>query len=224
MIRAFLLSLAQLGDARVLRVLGKSLAATLALFALFAAGAWWGAARFAAWALGRETPALAGALAIVVSAIMLWLTFRAVAVAVVGIFADDVVEAVEQRHYPHALAAARPVGLARSIRMALASAARVLGINLLLLPAYVALLATGIGAPALFLAANAWLLGRDMGDMVATRHLPPEAIRGWRKATGPRRFLLGLAGTGLFVVPGVNFVAPVLVAAMATHLFHGARR
>lgn len=224
MIRALLLSLAQLADARVLRVLAKSVAVTLVLFVLFGGATWWIAAQLASWAIGWRGAALTGALALVLTALVLWLAFRAVAVAVVGVFADDVVEAVERRHYPHALAAARPVGLARSVRMGLGSAGRFVGVNLLLLPVYFGLLATGIGAPALFFAVNGWLLGRDLGDMVAARHLPPAALRGWRKATGGRRFLLGLAGTGLFVVPGLNLVAPVLGAAMATHMFHGVRR
>ena len=82
---------------------------------------------------------------------------------------------------------------------------------------------TGVGTALLFFAVNAWLLGRDLGDMVASRHLAPAAMRTWRTATGGRRFLLGLAGTGLFVVPGVNILAAVIGAAMATHLFHGGR-
>ncbi len=224
MIRALLLSLAQLADRRIAWVLVKSVAVTLVLFVLFGAATWWIASELASWAIGWRGAALTGAVSLVLSALVLWFAFRAVAVAVVGVFADDVVAAVEARHYPQALAAARPVGLARSVRMGLGSVGRFLGINLLLLPAYAALLATGIGAPALFFAANAWLLGRDLGDMVAARHLPHGDLKGWRKATGGRRFLLGLAGTGLFVVPGLNLVAPVLSAAMATHMFHGARR
>ena len=34
------------------------------------------------------------------------------------------------------------------------------------------------------------------------------------------RALLGAASTALFLVPVVNLLAPVLGAAMATHLFH----
>ena len=36
-------------------------------------------------------------------------------------------------------------------------------------------------------------------------------------------FVLGLAVAGLFVVPLANLFAPILGAAMATHLFHGGR-
>lgn len=223
MIRAFVLSLGQFGDRAVLAVLAKSLAVTLALFVLLGAGAWWLADTLIARASGSHSGALAGVAATVTFVLLLWSTFRAVAVAVIGVFADAVVEAVERRHYPEALASARPVALPRSLAMGVGSAARFVAVNILLLPLYVALLVTGVGTALLFFAVNAWLLGRDLGDMVASRHLAPAAMRAWRKATGGRRFVLGLAGTGLFVVPGVNILAPVLGAAMATHLFHGGR-
>lgn len=222
MFTAFALSIAQLGDRAILAVLAKSLALTLALFVLLGAGVWWGTDRLlAAWTYHGV---LASAAAFVMTVLALWLLFRAVAVLVIGIFADDVVRAVEARHYPDALTNARPVPLHRSLRIGIGSAARAIGVNLLLLPLYLILLATGIGTAALFFAVNAFLLGRDLGDMVAARHMDDAAMRAWRRTNGARRFLLGLAGTGLFVVPVIAFLAPVLGAAMATHMFHGGRR
>ena len=221
MFTALALSLAQLGDRTVAAVLAKSLAVTLALFALLGAGVWWGTdALLAAW---THDAYIVATVTLVLSVLALWLLFRAVAIAVVGLFADAIVEAVEAKHYPAALTTARKVPFHRALRMGLGSAARFVAINLALLPVYVALLATGVGAPALFFAVNAWLLGRDLGDMVAARHLAPPALAQWRRDHAARRFLLGLAATGLFVVPFVNFLAPVLGAAMATHLFHRSR-
>jgi CysZ protein len=222
MVRALLLSIGQLGDPPVLRVLAKSLAATLALFAALGFALWWLVdAALAGWAYHG---ALAGLAATVVIALAFWLLFRAVAILVIGLYADTIVAAVERRHYPDAAARARDVPLTRGLALGLGSAARFVAINLLLLPVYVALLVTGVGTAALFFLVNAWLLGRDLGDMVAARHLPRAAMRDWRAATAGRRFVLGLAGTALFVVPLLNVLAPVLGAAMATHLYHGARR
>ncbi len=223
MFRAFALSLAQLGDPPILRVLVQSFAITLALFVALGGAVWWAASAIMASAAGIHSGTLAGAVAVVTVILALWFTFRAIAILVVGLFADTIVEAVEARHYPAALASARPVPFARSLAMGLKSAARFVAVNLLLSPLYLILLATGIGTAALFFAANAWLLGRDLGEMVAARHMPPAAMRDWRGTTRPRRFLLGLAATGLFVVPLLNILAPVLGAAMATHQFHGRR-
>ncbi|MEH3121422.1 MAG: EI24 domain-containing protein [Sphingomonas phyllosphaerae] len=222
MARAFLLSLHQLGDPAILRVLAQSLAITLGIFVLLGGAAWWLIDAALAGVTWHGT--LAGVAATVLTVLGGWLLFRAVAMLVVGLFADTIVAAVERRHYPAALASARPVSVARGVRMGVASAARFVAANLLAAPVYVALLVTGIGTAAAFFVVNGWLLGRDLGEMVAARHLPAAAMRDWRAATADRRFALGLAATGLFVVPLVNILAPVLGAAMATHLFHGARR
>jgi uncharacterized protein involved in cysteine biosynthesis len=224
MTRAFLLSLGQLGDRAVLGVFAKSLAVTLAIFAVAGFALWWAVQALLAHWIGWGSTGLATAFAAVVTVLALWLLFRAVAVAVVGLFADEVVAAVERRHYPDALASARAVPFARGLAMGLRSAARVVAVNLLLLPVYIVLLATGIGTAAAFLIVNGWLLGRDLGDMVAARHLDAAGVAAWRRGTKGPRFLLGLADAALFLIPVVNLAAPVLGAAMATHLFHGRRR
>jgi CysZ protein len=220
MLRALALSLDQLTDPPILRVFVKSMLTTLFVFALLGVGTWWGTqAALAAW-LDWHADGLAAAFALFVTILALWLLFRAVAIAVVGIFADEVVAAVEARHYPEALRTARPVPFARSLAMGLRSAGRVVLVNLVMLPVYIALLVTGVGTAAAFFVVNGWLLGRDLGDMVAARHMDAAAMRGWRATTKSGRFVLGLANTGLFVVPVLNIAASVLGAAMATHYFH----
>jgi CysZ protein len=149
-----------------------------------------------------------------------WLLWRAVAIAVIGLFADEVVEAVEARHYPDALKSAHHVSFARSLRMGLGSAARAVLANLVASPIYLALLITGVGTAAAFFLVNAWLLGRDFGDMVAARHMPPDALPAFRASTRVPRFLLGAAGTALLLVPILNLLGPLIGAAMATHFFH----
>ncbi|WP_375250428.1 EI24 domain-containing protein [Sphingomonas sp.] len=222
MVTAFFLSLGQLGDPSVRGVLLRSLTITLAIFVLAGAALWWGIDRaLAGWTWHG---ALAGVAATLATVLALWLLFRAVAMLVVGLFADTIVAAVEARHYPDRLRTARAVPLHRSVAMGLGSAARFVIANLIAAPVYLLLLPTGVGTPIAFFIVNAWLLGRDLGDMVATRHLDRAALPDWRRATAGRRFALGLIGTGLFVVPLVNILAPIIGAAMATHLFHGTER
>lgn len=223
MLRALLLAIGDLREPVVLRVFVKSLALTIALFAITGAALWWGiAAAIAPWT-GDSSGALAAVMVTAIEILSLWLLFRAIAIAAVGLFADEMVEAVERRHYPAALADARPLPFHRAAAMGLRSAGRVVAVNLLMAPVYIALLVTGIGTGAAFLLVNGWLLGRDLGDMVAVRHLETGGIKAWRGTTGGRRFLLGLAGTVLLTIPFVNLFAPVLGAAMATHLFHARR-
>lgn len=225
MLSAFFLSVGQLGDPKIIRVLLKSLGVTLTVLLLVGAALWYGVVRLVAW-IGAtpEAGGWAGA-----AAVLLWLfagffLFRVIAVAVIGIFADEVVAAVEAKHYPEALAEARDVPFGRSVAMGLGSAGRLILVNLAVSPLYLLLLITGVGTALLFFVVNGWLLGQDLGDMVAARHVPRKDMKSWRGSTSFQRFLLGLAGTGLFLIPILNLVAPVLGAAMATHLFHGKRR
>lgn len=220
MLRNLGLSIGQLGDRAFVSVLIRSLLLTLALFAALGAGIWWSARTLAGRFVAGGWAELAGIAALAAAIMAAWLLFRAVAIAVIGIFADEIVEAVERRHYPDALQSARPVPFVRGAWMGLGSASRAILVNLILSPVYLALLLTGVGTAAVFFVVNGWLLGRDLGDMVAARHRPRAAMREWRRTTGWRRFMLGLVATGLLVVPGVNLVAPVLAAAMATHWYH----
>jgi CysZ protein len=224
MVRAFLLSLAQLGDRRILAVFLKSMLVTVALIGVLGAGLWYGATRLAdRWGWDALSGGLLGAVALLAAFGASWLLFRAIAIGVMGVFADDVVVAVEARHYPQALVTARSVTMARGIGLGLRSAGRAILVNLALAPVYVALLVTGVGTWLLFFLVNGWLLGLDLGTMVAVRHVPSAMMRDWRKTGAVDRFAMGVAGTALFMVPVLNLFAPILGAAMATHLFHERR-
>ena len=226
MIRAFFLSLGDLADAAILRVFVKSLALTLVIFIVLGAGMWFGTRWLVidqfGWDEGTgNLAAISGFLAMLLFG---WVLFRAIAVAVIWLFGDEIVIAVERRHYPEALASAHRVPMARSLVLGVRSAARALLVNIILAPVYVMLLVTGFGTPLLFYAANGWLLGADLGEMVAARHLSTPEMKQWARDTRWTRWDLGVIVAALLSVPIVNLVAPVLGAAMATHQFHGRRR
>jgi CysZ protein len=219
--RALFLSIAQLGDRAVLGVLTRSLAVTLAILLAIGAGWWFALDAGFEWVSGEpDRHGYLMALAIILAFLSGWLLFRVIAIGVLGIFADGVVEAVERRHYPDAALKARPLPFARAMRMSVVSGVRAVLVNILVLPAAAGLVLTGVGMPLLFLLANGWLLGRDLGDMVAVRHLPRGELPGWRRDTRVPRFVLGLGIAALLLVPVLGLLAPVLGAALATHLFH----
>ena len=220
---SLLLALGQLADRRVLAILAKSLGVTLVLVAGIAWGGWLALD----WALGRaglDEGLFAGAgwlrqaASLVLTLLGLWLVWRIVAMAVIGFFADEVVQAVEARHYPRAAARARDLPLGEQFSTSLRSAWRALWVNLVALPFALALLVTGIGTALLFFAVNTALIGRELEDMVWLRHRrdandPAPVGRG-------ERLLLGGAVTALLSLPLVNLIAPILGAAAATHLIH----
>lgn len=221
--RALALSFAQLGDRRILRVLGKVVLVTLALFALLGVAAVYGMG----WLLARyefgwaqEAGALLGILLTVIGG---WLLFRIVALAVMQFFADEVVRAVELRHYPDQAGRMRDLPLAREIRASLRGTGRALLANAIAAPFALLLLFTGIGPAILFGLVNAVLLGRELQDMVWLRH--PAHSEGAQPIAATTRFALGgVVALGL-LVPFAGLVAPVIGAASATHLVHrGASR
>ena len=218
---AFGLAFRQLGDPAIVRVLVKSLAATLVLFALLGAVLLVALDRaFAAMDLtwGAELGVLA---AVLLTLIAGWLLFRFAALFVLQFFVEDVVRAVEARHYPQAASAARSLSLREEVGNGLRSTLRALLANLVALPFAVFLLVTGVGTALLFWAVNAFLLGRELQDMVWLRHRLDHAELA--PMGGKSRLALGGVVAGLLLVPFANLLAPVLGAAMATHLVHRGR-
>lgn len=222
MFRALLFSIGQLGDPVFLKVLAKSLALTLVLFAIAGVGLYWLLYGFFGWLGWRETGGFAAAVAaVLIAAATGWLLFRVVAIAVIGLFTDEIVDAVEAKHYPHHHARATSAGYGAQVRVALASAGRAIGWNIVAAPLYILLMFTVIGPAIAFFLVNALLLARDLGELVAIRHVPRERWRDWRRETRGKRMQIGLVAGGLFVIPVANLLAPILSAAMAAHMLHG---
>lgn len=230
MLRALALSLRQLGDRAILAVLVKSVLLTLAIFLLLGTAAYFGFGWLLDWlnwsAASTGVVAAFGALMLVVFGGLI--LFRAVALAVIGFFAEDVVAAVERRHYPARAASAVPPSAWRGLRIGLRSALRAVLYNLLALPVYLALLITAVGAPMVFLIVNGLLIGKDLQQMVAARHDSqpegaPERPEPPEKIAPVPRFVLGLSAAVGLGIPFLNLIVPVIAAAMATHMIHGPR-
>ena len=218
MLSAFLLALRQLADPPVLRLWLKSLSVTLLACAALGAAGWWGLDHLLDRA-GTDRYGVPSELLAIVAVIFAgWLLWRVVALAVLQFFADEVVIAVERRHYPAAAANARKLGWREELGRGLAGGFRALLFNLAALPFAAVLLVTGVGAPLLFLTVNAVLLGRELTDMVWLRHRP--AGQGAPPVSRLERWTLGGIVAALLAVPGVNFLAPFLGAAAAAHLIH----
>jgi CysZ protein len=218
MISAFIKSLGQLGDRAILGALLWTVLCAVLIFVLSGWALWQGLA----WMTTRyggplsEYAGWTGLIAAFGTIIAFWFWWRVVAIAVLQLFADRIVIAVERKHYPEAAASARDLPLGPSLAMALRSLGRALLYNALALPFALILLFTGVGAPMLFLAVNAVLVGRDLDEMVAARHPALDQ----KAPSRTSRFVLGLVANLLLLVPLVNLLAPIIAAAMATHLFH----
>ncbi len=89
------------------------------------------------------------------------------------------------------------------------------------LPLY--LLAPGINL-VLFLALNGYLFGRGYYEVVALRRLDAAAAKRLRHRFAGHIFLSGIAITGMFALPLVNLVAPVIATAFMVHVFEALPR
>ncbi|MEM6266178.1 MAG: EI24 domain-containing protein [Pseudomonadota bacterium] len=214
-------ALSQLADPAVLRVLFKTVLVTAAIFLALAWAMWWSVD----WALGYWTEAylpadysetVAGIIAIPLAVLSAWLLFRVIALAVLQFFADEIVAAVEARHYPIAARTAKALPLRRELANSVRGLTRALFFNALALPVAVLLAVTGIGSALVFLLVNAVLLGRELTDMAWLRHC--EGDVGGNPVPGGERFMLGGAIAAIMLVPLANLLAPVLGAAAGTHL------
>lgn len=221
MINALLLSLGQLTDRPILVLLLKVILITLLLLVVFGIATFFALTELFAYFDLEGGGLAAAATAVLIAAFAAVFLFRVIAIFVLNIFSDEIVDAVEARHYPDCAAQARAPGYAIGIKMGLASVGRAIGYNILALPIYVILLFTAIGTPAAFFAVNALLIGRDLQDMIVVRHAVDQSQNPdeWTLSKLPR-FGLGLVTALLLAIPFVNFLAPILGAAMATHLVH----
>lgn len=220
--RSLLLAIQQLSDPAILKVLAKSLAVTLAIFAALGLALWfWLGPIISGWgdALGDDD--YTGIMAALATAIIVfaggWLLFRVVALAAIQFFADEIVRAVERKHYGH-LAKVPSLPFATELRHSIRSTLRAIGVNLLVAPIALFLVFTGIGTALVFWLANAFLLGRELQDMVWLRHR--EQGHAIAPIGGITRFALGGVIAALLAVPGLNLLAPIIGAASATHLIH----
>ncbi len=220
---AFFRTLGQIGDPRFRRVLGLGVLLSLALlvgvYALFL------------WAVQALTPESVdipfvgpvGGLHSLLSWASLFLMLglsvflmMPVASAFCGLFLDDVVEAVEARHYASLPVAPRlPWGDALIASFNLF--ALLIAVNLVALFLYPFV---GPAAPFLFWAINGYLLGREYFDLVAQRRLGRAGARALRRQHAGTVWLAGVLMAAPLSVPLVNLLIPVLGAATFTHIVH----
>ncbi|WP_406855993.1 sulfate transporter family protein [Alsobacter sp. KACC 23698] len=136
-----------------------------------------------------------------------------VSMLVAGFFLDDVAEKVERSHYL-ADPPGRPLPVATALWESLRFAASALLINLV---ALIFLLIPPFNIVA-FLAANAYLLGREYFALAAGRFRPIEEVRAMRSRHSTTILLAGLAIAVMVAIPFVNLLTPLFGAALMVHV------
>ena len=149
-----------------------------------------------------------------------WLLFPAVVTLIMSFYLERIAAAVEAADYP-GRGPPRPQPLGEIVTVTLRLTVLTLLLNLLALPVY--LLFPGINI-FLFLVLNGYLFGRGYFEVVALRRLDAGEARAVRSRFAGRVFLGGVVIAGLFALPLVNLVAPVIATAFMLHIFEALPR
>jgi CysZ protein len=136
-----------------------------------------------------------------------------------SIYLDDVVDAVEDKFYKDQKAGKR-LGIMPLLWIAGGLAFWILFLNILVIPLYIMFFWVPFLPFGIFIFLNSYLLGWGYYEMVAVRHLGRKQAARHRRAIRGEVLLGGLLITGLYSVPFVNMFAPIIGAAVLSHLFH----
>lgn len=200
-----------MNDPRIRGVIGKTLALAVLGYVAFVVLIYF----LIGWLAGLSgwLEGLAQFTGVFFAIVIAWFLFPSVAAAIAGIFADEVIDAVEAVHYPH-LPPSKGVPALAALVDGLQLAAIAIVANLLALPFLVVfplyiLITWGV---------NGWLLGREYFEMVALRRLPRKEARALHKAHNGTFTVAGILIAICLTIPFVNLIAPVLGAAFMVHV------
>lgn len=162
-----------------------------------------------------ESPWLQGALSyggMAAVLIMGWFLFPIIVTSIAGLFLEPVANRLEREYYPE-LPTPKPAPLMEQIRLAAQSLLRAIGLNLIILP----LLFIPVVNVLAYLAVNAHLLAREYFFVISLRHL--SLLEAQALYSDQRRALrpIGLLLAILFIIPGINLLAPVVATALLLH-------
>ena len=224
MISDFVRAITQVFDRRFIGVLIKSVLLTAALLAALIALAVYlmgyiPPMSFTVPLVGWEVTFLDEMAASVGVGLILFLSavlMFPVAAVFVGLFLDEIADAVEKRHYP-GLPEPRRQSWGEIITQAFEFALVLIGANLVALIVYI--FAT-VFAPFVFWSINGYLIGREYFEVVACRRLEEKPAKALR-----RKHFFAVWVAGIFVavplsIPVVNILAPLIGVAAFVHLYH----
>ena len=228
MINDFSKALNQLRDPQIIRpLLYSAIAALVMLSAMLVLGIW----LIKSAGIGGWTPSwtflsfLNNAIQLLFDIIPILIAiflFPTAAVFLQAFVLDNVIEAVEARHYPghksshHQRCHEIAIGSFRFAILAIA-----LNLCLLIISIFLLFAAPPL-APIPFYLVNGYLLGREYFSLVAVRHLTASNTNLLRKRNKRANLRDGVFLTFLFSMPIINLVAPILATSYMTHRFHRA--
>lgn len=224
MIADFSKAIAQVFDRRFLGVLLKSLGLTLGLLAAITAMLFYFlsfipdiafSVPFTDWEvtlLDEVAKTASIGLILIFSSFLMF----PVATIFIGLFLDEIADAVEGKHFPH-LPAPRRQSTGEALTQGFEFMLLLIGANIVALIFYLIL---NVAAPIVFWIVNGYLLGREYFEIVAARRMEAREAKSLRN-----KHLMSTWFTGALIaiplsIPIVNLIVPLVGVAVFVHLFH----
>lgn len=222
MVGLFLRSFSELLQPEARSLLIRSLLWSLAILAVLCIGIWvfLGTTRLFDEMWLENTADVAGGLGAVVLA---YLLFPAAIGLISSLFLDAIADQVEARHYPDGKGT-REISVKENLVVAARFTGLLLLVNLIALPVYLVLLFFPPVLIAFSALVNGYLMGREYFELVALRHMDPQAARAAFRRNRNRLSVAGAVIAVMLGIPLVNLLAPIVATAFMVHLFADLRR
>jgi CysZ protein len=220
MLASFTMAFGQLNDSRFLKPLlyslGLSLVVALIALPVGYLGSEWLNQALLSWLEGGDSWWMdtiewsLRVLGILIMLVVLFFAFGSVQTAFLGLFLDDVVTATRDKNHP-TIQLEPPPSLSKSSWASTRFLGLSLSLNALILPiVLIGWLLPPLGL-IVQLIANGYLFGKEYEDIIAVRFQTEDRL------APLKRTIFGTATAALFLVPVLNFVAPVISAAAFTN-------
>ena len=139
-----------------------------------------------------------------------------VATLIIGLFLEEISDAVEARYYPNLPAVKR-----LNIIPVMIDAFQFIGIMILAnIAALLAYVIVPVFALFIFWALNGYLMGREYFQLVAARRIGMKQAKRLRKKYYSQIWIAGILVAIPLSIPIVNIIVPILGIAVFTHQFH----
>jgi len=224
MIAFFSLAVVQLFDKSLQKMLWISLMASAVIFLifwllvgytlleteLFSTGWFYG---MFDWVFTKITNVFGGILIFVLT----WFLFPSVVTLVITFFLENVINAVEKKHYPN-LPATRQQNILEISTITVKFMILSIILNVLVIPLYLVFFFLGPLNLFIFYTLNGYLLGKEYFELVACQRLEPKKANDLFKRYRSSVFRVGVISAFLMTIPLINMVAPIISVAAMVHL------
>ena len=218
MLKIALITIAQIFEPSLRQIFAKSL--LISLVSIMACGllAWVLLGKFGLLGFGfldTFLPWIGGALIALIGFVF----FPSTIMVIGSLFSDEIIAIIEEKHYPNNIGTNR-VPVLTSIRTGLTLIIIATIINICLLPFYaLGMLLPGLSFVIYYLG-NGYLIGRELFENIAQRHLPVNEARKLRKRYFLKILLVGGLITFVATIPFINLATPLFGIGFMAHLYH----